>query len=140
MPDPADKPIRDVAAAVIQRPADGRVLLVQRGPTAPTFPGCWGVITGFVEPGETPAAAARREIAEELGVAGTVIREGAPFTVDIGPFVVRAWPLLCHIDPAARVTLDRENTRWEWVALAEVFARQTIPQLEQDFRALGLLT
>jgi leucyl aminopeptidase (aminopeptidase T) len=27
----------------------------------------------------------------------------------------------------------------EWVPLAKVFARPTIPQLEQDFRALGLL-
>ena len=67
----AGKPARDVAAAVIQH-ADGRVLLVQRGPTAPTFPGCWGVITGFVEPGETPEVALVRELREELGIDAVV--------------------------------------------------------------------
>ncbi len=127
-----------MAAAVILR-ADGCVLLVQRGASAPTFPDCWGVITGFIEPGETPAQAGLRELAEELGVAGEVVRAGEPFTVDIGPFVVRAWPLLCAIPPDAAIALQAENQRWEWVPLAEVFARPTIPQLEQDFRALGLI-
>lgn len=133
------KPIRDVAAAVIQRVDDGRVLLVQRGPTAPTFPNCWGVITGFMDPGESPAEAALREITEELGVTGELVRDGEPFTVDIGPFIVRAWPFLCRIDPAAPITLQAENQRWAWVPLDEVFARPTIAQLDQDFRALGLL-
>ncbi|MBN2471696.1 MAG: NUDIX hydrolase [Anaerolineae bacterium] len=132
------EPIRDVAAAVIQR-ADGRVLLVQRGATAPTFPNCWGVITGFVEPGEPPAQTALREIAEELGISARVVREGAPFEVDIGPFIVRAWPFLCAINPGDAIQLHAENQRYEWVALSDVFARPTIPQLEQDFRALGLL-
>ncbi|GAB4572631.1 MAG: hypothetical protein Kow0077_12570 [Anaerolineae bacterium] len=138
MPEGATKPVRDVAAAVIQR-ADGRVLLVQRGPTAPTFPNCWGVITGFVEPAETPPQTALREIAEELGVRGRVLRRGEPFEVDIGPYVVRAWPLLCAIDPDAPIVLQSENQRYEWVPLAEVFQRPTIPQLDQDFRALGLV-
>jgi len=134
----AEKPARDVAAAVIQH-ADGRVMLVQRGPTAPTFPGCWGVITGFVEPGETPAAAALREIAEELGVSGRVLRGGEPFRVDSGPFVAQVWPLLCAIDAPEAITLQAENQRYEWVALDEVLARPTVPRLDQDFRALGLL-
>lgn len=138
MSEAPQKPVRDVAAAVIQR-ADGRVLLVQRGSTAPSFPGCWGVITGFVEPGETPAAAALREIAEELGVGGRVLRSGEPFPVDIGPSIVRVWPLLCAIDAPEAIALQAENQRYEWVVLDEVLARPTVPGLEQDFRALGLL-
>ncbi len=138
MGETADKPVRDVVAAVIQR-ADGRVLLVQRGPTAPTFPGYWGVITGFIEAGETAAAAALREIAEELGVSGRVLRGGEPFRVDIGSLVVQVWPLLCAIDAPEAIVLHPENQRYDWVALEDVFTRPTIPQLDRDFRALGLL-
>ncbi len=132
------RPVRDVAAAVIQR-ADGRVLLLQRGPTAPTFPNRWGLVTGLVEPGETPAETARREMGEEIGVSGTIVRAGAPFEVDAGVFIARVWPFLCAIDPAASIVLTGENQRAEWVTIGEVFRRETIPRIDQDFRALGLV-
>lgn len=45
-----------------------QVLLVRRGPTAPWAPNLWGLPGGHVEPGETPAAAIVRELAEEVGI------------------------------------------------------------------------
>jgi 8-oxo-dGTP pyrophosphatase MutT (NUDIX family) len=138
IPPDAPQPVREVSAAVIQR-ADGRILLLQRGPTAPTFPNRWGLVTGLVEPGETPAQAARREMSEEIGLAGQIVRAGEPFTVDIGAFVARVWPFLCAIDPTAPITLADENQRAEWVTIGEVFRRETIPRIDQDFRALGLI-
>lgn len=135
---PPAKPIRDVAACVIQDDA-GRVLLLQRGSTAPTFPDCWGLVTGMVEAGESPAQAALREIGEELGVAGHILRTGEPFEVDIGVFIVRAWPFLCAIETPDAIQLQPENQRYEWVPLPEVFQRDTIPQIAADFRALGLM-
>lgn len=42
------------------------VLLIQR--KKPPFEGCWAIPGGFVEPGETLEAAARRELWEETGV------------------------------------------------------------------------
>jgi mutator protein MutT len=133
-----NKPIRDVAAAVIQR-ADGRVLLLQRGATAPTFPNHWGLVTGLVEAGETPAEAALREMMEEIGLTGEILRAGEAFQVDIGWAIVRVWPFLCAVDPDAPIVLGDENQRYEWVALDEVAQRKTIPQIDQDFRAVGLL-
>ncbi len=135
---PAEKPVRDVAAAVIQDEA-GRVLLLQRGPTAPTFPDHWGVVTGYVDPGETPAQAALREIAEELNVTGRVLRAGAPFLVDIGRANVRVWPFLCALDEPGAIRLADENRRFTWASVPEALARPIVPQLDQDFRALGLL-
>ncbi len=136
-PSPTDQPIRDVAAAIIQDEA-GRVLLLQRGPTAPTFPGHWGPVTGYVEAGETPAEAVRREIGEELAVGGHILRAGEPFLVDIGRAVLRVWPFLCALDRPDAIQLQAENQQYAWVPIPAIAQRQTIPNIDQDLRALGL--
>ena len=58
--------------------------------------------------------------------------------MDIGASIVRVWPFLCAVDPDAPIVLGDENQRYAWVALDEVMQRETIPQIEQDFRAVGL--
>jgi lipoyl(octanoyl) transferase len=50
--------------SVVPRGADGRVLLLRRTEARGGF---WQQVTGRIEPGEAPAAAARRELAEETG-------------------------------------------------------------------------
>jgi len=52
-----------VAAGVLFRDAQGRVLLVK-----PTYKDGWDIPGGYVEPGESPKQAARREVLEELGI------------------------------------------------------------------------
>ncbi len=64
---------RTLAASVVVRDADGRVLLVRRA--NPPEQGCWSVPGGRVEPGETLAEAARREAREETGLEVHVGRE-----------------------------------------------------------------
>jgi len=46
------------------------VLLSKRTLDAPTHPGHWGLFGGEIEDDELPAAAVKREVEEELGVAG----------------------------------------------------------------------
>lgn len=133
------KAARDVAAAVIQDEA-GRVLLLQRGATAPLYPDRWGPVTGTVEPGETPAETARRETQEEIGLSVYILRAGEPFLVDVGAFIVRVYPFLCQLDnPAGEIRLQDENQTYAWLTIAEALARPAIPDLDKDFRALGLL-
>ncbi|CAM3184858.1 (deoxy)nucleoside triphosphate pyrophosphohydrolase [Prescottella defluvii] len=56
---------REVVAAALIR--DGRLLLAQRT-RPPELAGLWELPGGKVEPGESPSAAVRRELREELGV------------------------------------------------------------------------
>ena len=60
-----------MAAAVVQRP-DGSFLLAQR-PAGKVYAGYWEFPGGKIEAGETPAAALKRELQEELGLTATRI-------------------------------------------------------------------
>jgi ADP-ribose pyrophosphatase YjhB (NUDIX family) len=79
-----DPPVPTVAVGVVARDPGGRLLMVLRG--RPPAKGTWSLPGGRVEPGETMAAAALRETAEETGlavgigeVAGVVERIGEGF-------------------------------------------------------------
>jgi len=47
--------------------AEGRVFVQRRTAQRANLPGCWDIVGGHVEPGETYAEALAREIAEETG-------------------------------------------------------------------------
>ena len=55
--------------SVVIRDDDGRVLLTRRADN-----GQWAVVSGVLEPGEEPSAAAVREAKEETGVDAELIR------------------------------------------------------------------
>jgi mutator protein MutT len=67
-----------VVAAVIQN--SGKILIAQRKATR-RHPGKWEFPGGKVEPGETPPAALRRELGEELGIDAEIGAEEARYTV-----------------------------------------------------------
>ena len=52
--------------------SDNKILLVQEAQG--TFKGKWGLPKGFVDPGELPRDAALRELKEECGLDGEVVR------------------------------------------------------------------
>jgi 8-oxo-dGTP diphosphatase len=53
----------------------GRVLLIRRSMTERFLPGVWGVPCGKTEPDELPHRAAIRELREETGLEGKVVRQ-----------------------------------------------------------------
>jgi 8-oxo-dGTP diphosphatase len=78
-----------VAAGALVRDPTGRVLLghgigtaFHSGLVRPTYKAGWDVPGGYVEPGETPSQACRRELDEEIGLR---LRPGRLLVVDWAP-------------------------------------------------------
>ncbi len=67
-----------IAVAALVR--DGKVLLGHRHPLRRWYPGCWDLIGGHVETGESPEQALRRECREEIAVELVKIR---PVPIDL---------------------------------------------------------
>jgi 8-oxo-dGTP diphosphatase len=108
-----------VAAGALFFDSKGRVLLVH-----PTYKDTWDIPGGYVERGESPAAACRRELAEELGIDRKPLRLLA---VDWAPSSSEGDKLLFVFDcgelgsDETRIKLDRvELDRWDWVELAQL--------------------
>lgn len=108
-----------VAAGALFVDEQGRVLLVR-----PTYKDTWDIPGGYVERGESPAAACRRELKEELGL------DRMPrqlLAVDWAPSDSEGDKLLFLFDcgdlgaDAERIQLDtRELDRWMWVEVSEL--------------------
>ena len=128
------RPVVDVAVGVLRKP-DGRVLLAERkvGSDAAGF---WELPGGQVDPGESPAQAAARELLEEVGVRA----------LEVAP-----WRVYEHDFPAKRVRLHwfnvrrwsgepigREGQRVEWVDPTRPTVGPLLPSNEIAFATLAL--
>lgn len=110
------RPRGRVAAGALFFDEQGRVLLVH-----PTYKDTWDIPGGYVERGESPADACRRELQEELGLDRKPQRLLA---VDWAPSDKEGDKLLFLFDcgplgeDEKRIDLDAaELDRWEWVDL-----------------------
>lgn len=108
-----------VGAAIVER---GRVLLARRGPTM-SMAGKWEFPGGKVEPGEAPAAALAREVAEELGLA-IEVDAGAP--LGRGTALVPGRRIVLEVRLARRTGMREprleEHDELGWFAAEEIHA------------------
>jgi 8-oxo-dGTP diphosphatase len=126
---PTPSPLLVVAAVVVK---ERRVLLALR-PEGKHLAGHWEFPGGKVEPGETPAEALVREIAEELGVPAVV---GEPFAFSHHVYPDRQVLLLTY-----RTTLQGEPraigcAALGWFTAGELARLPTPPADVPIFRAL----
>ena len=117
------------STAVLVRSGDGeRVYLHRRSPEKLIFAGlydCWA--GGVVGPGESPDAAAERELAEELGVNGVPLRPLGRHPYDDGTLRYHVFGYEVRWDGPLRH--QPEEVVWgAWVTLPELRARLADPQ------------
>jgi 8-oxo-dGTP diphosphatase len=117
-----------------------QILLLHRSSQA-SNPGAWDLPGGHVEPGETLARAARREVREETGFE---IKVGPMFHAEVFGSISKRGKIrptvgvYFHCIAPTRKTprLDREeHTEYAWVRASELQDYPTIPYLARTVRA-----
>lgn len=104
-----------VAAAIIRRA--GRILICSRPPGKP--PAGWEFPGGKIEAGESPAAALRREIAEELDVEAHVLDSVGELEHRYPERSVKLYFLRAVIPPGVEPA-PREGQSCRWVEIGEL--------------------
>jgi 8-oxo-dGTP diphosphatase len=132
--------MRHYACAILFR--DGRILLGRRAPHRKAYPGCWDVIGGRVEPGESVDQALHRELGEEIGISPVSYTPLAS-VVDNGPrergeatyhmHLVRTWR------GEGPVMLNDEHTDLAWFTPEEACALPdlALPDYAAIFRRIA---
>lgn len=117
-----------VAVALLHR--DGRWFLQRRDLAAGHLPGCWEFPGGKTEAGESPEAALRRELREELAWTPGALR---PLAVIRHPYPDRVVEL--HPFAGEGPDLPRTPLAWGWFTAPEAM-RLKIPEANGPLVAL----
>ena len=128
------RPVVDVAVGVLRAP-DGRVLLTERraGKDAAGF---WELPGGQIDPGESAAQAAARELLEEVGVHALELAPWRVYEHDFpGKRVRLHW---FHVRRWAGEAKGREGQRLAWVDPARPAVGPLLPSNEIAFATLAL--
>ena len=115
----------------------GRILVLRRARTAPTFPGLWSGVSGVIERNERPIRRARTEVREETGIRNIRLRATGPIIyVRHEHSVIAVSPILFDA-PSRRVELNWENEEVRWVTPSDLARLETVPRLREAFDAVS---
>jgi 8-oxo-dGTP pyrophosphatase MutT (NUDIX family) len=120
----------------IGRAGNLEILLIRRAPDR-MYPGLWQCVTGKLEAGETIAAGALREVAEEVGLGGPALE--AFYETDIVNFfheasldaVLSEAVFAARVAPGANVRVSHEHDDARWLSVDAAKALVTWPAYER---------
>ena len=136
----------DEVAIVVRRPGEAgfEYLVLLRSPERL---GYWHLVSGGVDWGEEPAAAAARELLEETGLSAGPAPLGAPLGYDLSgdPESVRArfpagtaritvWPYLVEAPAGWEPTLDHEHVEARWLSPEDAISLLHYPEPREAVR------
>lgn len=127
----------EVVTCFVRDTRTGEVLLLRRPDEAPTYGGCWGGVSGYVECDDTDEDA-YREIREETSTEPTLVRRGDRFVVEDNALNTRFFvhPYLFD-SPTYDVTLNYESELAEWCSPTEILRRDTVPDLWKSYASVA---
>lgn len=129
--------IKDVVSAVTYSPEKDKFLLVKRSSLRKRFPNEWEFPSGFMEE-ETEQEGALRELKEETGLIGEVIKTGESFNVNTEKYHFRLHPVLVSVK-FGDIELTEEHEEFEWVEIEEVGKYNTVPQLKENLETVDVI-
>ncbi len=106
----------------------GDVLLMKRAPHKRIFPNRYNGVGGHIERDEDPLTSARREIAEETGLAVRDVRLRAVYSVDAGETTGIILFVFTAISDSRDVVANEEGTL-HWIPVREVSALDVVEDL-----------
>jgi 8-oxo-dGTP pyrophosphatase MutT (NUDIX family) len=125
-----------VTCFLLRTGASGRdeLLILRRSGQVGTYRGRWAGVSGYVE--AEPLTQARREIAEETGLApeeATLVKSGEPLAFTDEELGVR-WlvhPFLFRVRADASVAVDWEHVEAHWIRPEQLAEYETVPRLKE---------
>lgn len=133
-----DAPAARFAICLVET-ASSELLFLRRAPDRRLGAGQWGFPAGHIEAGETPEACARRELAEEIGTAHTVIE-----LARLGPLRDSFYGGIYEIHlfhyrwQGGEVALNHEHTDYAWLAPGAHRSLDVMAGVDEDIRLLDV--
>lgn len=124
---------RSATVAVINR--DKKILILERGPTAPWMPNRYCLPGGKLEPNEDLVDCAARELGEETGIFIVDHNYLVPYTIRYSSDYSKTVFVISMNDPV--VSLNWEHDSYAWVSREESTRYDLVPGTKATIKVLG---
>ncbi len=107
-----------------------KILILKRSEKVRSYSGKWATVSGYVEKNEKPEETAFKEIREETGTEGKLIRKGKIIHVKDNEGEWFVHPFLFEIK-SGNIRIDWEHTDYRWIKPEEIKNYDTVPILKE---------
>jgi ADP-ribose pyrophosphatase YjhB (NUDIX family) len=117
-----------------------KILILKKSSDDWNYPNHWSFCSGFVKEYESGEDNILREIKEETGLKGKIVKTGTVFekkdTKKKKIWIVK--PYICAAN-SRKVKLCHENSEFKWIYAKDINKYKCVPGIRQDLSNLGLI-